>query len=333
MIVAGGPVDAANGQKVGEFFGEVFTRVYFKVTGRSCPRVPSCAFGQAAELGDAEQAQHPEHVEGEIHLPPAEALASGALVPVVVVVPSLAEGRQRDEERVAAGVVGRVRPATEDVRHRVHEERRVPQENRRTEEPDDEAAPAADEIAGDPERPRADPVVPVEKTDLGEGVEVAHLGAPRLLVTVGEDPPHVAPEEPVTRRVEVALGVGVAVVRAVVARPPQRTLLRGGETTEGEYELPEAAEAVRPVGEVPVVRAGDEEDARPVGGEEEDRRGARHAGYEGEEADGVHEEERDRGDPVDPTRTAVRRFGAPGQDLVLGRRLRNIGHFTLPTCL
>lgn len=35
MIGAGGPVDAANGQKVGEFFGEVFTRVYFKVTGKA----------------------------------------------------------------------------------------------------------------------------------------------------------------------------------------------------------------------------------------------------------------------------------------------------------
>lgn len=35
MIGGGGPVDAANGQKVGEFFGEVFTRVYFKVTGKS----------------------------------------------------------------------------------------------------------------------------------------------------------------------------------------------------------------------------------------------------------------------------------------------------------
>ena len=35
MIGAGGPVDSVNGQKTGEFFSEVFTRVYFKVTGKS----------------------------------------------------------------------------------------------------------------------------------------------------------------------------------------------------------------------------------------------------------------------------------------------------------
>jgi hypothetical protein len=53
-----------------------------------------------------------------------------------------------------------------------------------------------------------------------------------------EDPAHVRVPEPAPRRgMDVAFGVGVLVVPAVVARPPDHTLLRGGLGAHRQHEL------------------------------------------------------------------------------------------------
>ena len=108
-----------------------------------------------------------EHVVADVVLPPEEALASRCLVVVVVVVPALAQRDERDERRVAARVGRGVATPAHHVGQRVHRERAVPQQHRREEEAEDQAAPAADEVAATPRHPRADPVVLVQPPQLG----------------------------------------------------------------------------------------------------------------------------------------------------------------------
>src|SRR5436190_18172849 len=67
----------------------------------------------------AHQAQHLQHaqpVEGEVELPPAEALARAAREEVVVVVPAFAEGQQGQPGVVAAVVAGGEAAASPAVR-------------------------------------------------------------------------------------------------------------------------------------------------------------------------------------------------------------------------
>ncbi len=100
---------------------------------------------------------------------------------------------------------------------------------------------------------------PVDRSELGIGGEVLdglHVG---VLVPGRQDPPHVAPPEPVTRGVHIAVLVGEAVVDPVVTGPPQGPLLRRGRGPHRHQELGDSAHAVGPVREVPVVTGGDEE--------------------------------------------------------------------------
>ena len=117
-------------------------------------------------------ASHPERVPSRVELPPGEPLPDRGGQVVVVVVPALAAGEQRDEERVAAGVGGRVPPPAHQVGQRVDDEGPVPEQDGREAETDEEPAPPADEEAGNPERPRRRPRVTVEETQLRVGGEV-----------------------------------------------------------------------------------------------------------------------------------------------------------------
>ena len=110
-----------------------------------------------------------------------------------------------------------------------------------------------------------------------------------------------APEEALLgRRVDVTLGVAVAVVVPVVGRPPQRALLRGRGGAERHHELPEPVEPVAPMGEVAVVAGGDEEHPPEVEGDAQHDRRHRHAGEDGEQRQQVQQQERDRRHAVDP---------------------------------
>src|SRR5205085_3908671 len=108
------------------------------------------------------------------------------------------------------------------------------------EEADDEAAPSEEQEGDGPERPRADPVVAVEPAELGIAREVADAVHVGRLEAVREEPPDVAPPESLRGRVDVAVGVGVAVVVAVVGGPPQRALLGSGGAAERHEELRDA---------------------------------------------------------------------------------------------
>lgn len=67
------------------------------------------------------------------------------------------------------------------------------------------------------------------------GLEVADVRRPGPDLLPEEDPAHVRPPEPIVRAVRVQLGVGVAVMSAVLARPPECGALgRRGASYEQE---------------------------------------------------------------------------------------------------
>src|SRR5664279_2573758 len=166
----------------------------------------------------------PEGVPGRVELPPGEALAGRCGQVVVVVVPTLTSGDHRDHRRVPTGVRGGEPSPTHQVGGRVDQEGAVPEQDGGEEEPDEQATPSSDQEAGDGQHPWADPIEPFEQTELGVGGEVldgVEIGA---LVLRGQDPADVAPPEPVPGRVHITVEVGVPVVDAVVAGPPQGAL-------------------------------------------------------------------------------------------------------------
>src|SRR5206468_8877500 len=72
---------------------------------------------------DAERRHRADDVPGRIEFPPVESVARGALVAVMVVVPTLADREER-REHVIARLVDRLEPArAEHVVHRVDAER------------------------------------------------------------------------------------------------------------------------------------------------------------------------------------------------------------------
>src|ERR1051325_4997097 len=79
---------------------------------------------------DAEPGQEPEPVKGEVHLPPVESLPRRSRIPVVVVVPSLAEGDERENQAVLAVVRGGVAPPAKLMGQRIDEAAAVEQHHR-----------------------------------------------------------------------------------------------------------------------------------------------------------------------------------------------------------
>ena len=219
---------------------------------------------------------------------------------VVVVVPALTTGQQGDEDVVPARVHGVVPAATEDVRQRVHRERRMPQQHVRQEEPDDQAAPPADQEARHAQRPHRDPVVLVQEPQLGVAGEVLDRVRVRGRVLVAEDPSDVAPPEALPRRVEIALGVGELVMTPVVAGPPEHALLTRRPAAEGHDELRGPPKLVAAMREVPVVPGGDEEHPAEERDRQQGKGRGRHARHEGEQRQQLEQEERDRRADVHP---------------------------------
>ena len=115
----------------------------------------------------------------------------------------------------------------------------------------------------------------------------------RLVGLRRHDPADVAVPDALDGRVGVLHGVGVPVVQAMVARPPQRPLLGGREPAERQDELEHPGRLVGPVGEVAVVAAGDEEHPHPEGDEQELPVGPPDAREDRQHRDEVDEGERD----------------------------------------
>src|SRR4051794_6643105 len=80
-----------------------------------------------------------------------------------------------------------------------------------------------------------------------------------------EEPPHVAPQEAVLQwRMKVRGGVGMAMVIAVMRRPPQRPALHAGRADQREHELHGARSLERLVREIAVIKPGQRKHAHGI---------------------------------------------------------------------
>ena len=257
------------------------------------------AGGRILQVPDDVQCGHAlQDIPSRVVLPPPETLADGSRQVVVIVVPPLPTGNQSDQERVPTRVRSGIAAATEDVGHGVHQERSVPQQHGRQEEPDQQTAPAEEGQTEQSEGPRPDPVVPLQPAQLGIGSKVLDAIEVGVFVLGGQDPTHVAPPEPVTGRVHVPVEVGIAMVDPMVAGPPKWTLLQCSGAPEGHEELRYPTHLVGAVGEVAVVAGGDAEHPADIEHGAEHPVLPGHIHEEGGQRGQVHQEERNGRHPV-----------------------------------
>lgn len=253
--------------------------------------------GQAQIPNDSEPAQDPQDVEGDIHFPPKEALVGGALVVMVIVVPAFAEREQGQEEIIAAQVGRLIAAAPPNVAQGVDEEGNVIDSHGAHEKAPKQTAPAANEVAEHGQPHAGPPMVLFEPTQLGILGEIMHVPPVGLLPSFGEDPTNVGmPEAIDDGRMDVFFGVGMEMVMAVMARPPDRPFLQGGTAEQGQDELKRSARFVGAMGKVAMITSGQSPDADGVIHDEQNagRRRELHLGKKYSQARCVDEDKRDR---------------------------------------
>ena len=93
--------------------------------------------------------------------------------------------------------------------------------------PPEERSPSAEEENGRGKKGRGHPVKAIQPAQLGKLAEVLDEAPIVGVIFVGDDPADMRPPEAaLPGRVDVALVIRVAVMIAVVCRPPENTLLR-----------------------------------------------------------------------------------------------------------
>jgi len=123
---------------------------------------------------------------------------------------------------------------------------------------------------------------------------------PRREVRLRHEPAHVAaPEAVLHRRVQIARLVRVAVVVAMVRRPPQRAALNAARTEQPEQELHRSRGSEGLVREIAVVEAGDREHPQRVQRKRHDDGEPRYADEEHAEAGDMQADEGQYARPVD----------------------------------
>ena len=210
-----------------------------------------------------------ERDPADVELVPGEAVTGGDRVGVVVVVPALAEGQERDPPAVARVVARREAAAAPHVGRRVHQPRRVQAEDDAEEDAPEHHRPAADGEQDEAEQRQRDVVIAVEPAVERVGGEIGRvLRHQRGVVVVRiaeEDPPHVRPEPAVVRRVRIAVAVGVLVVDAMRRDPENRPALERQRPADGQEVLEGLRRLVAAMGVQPVVAQADAEaDGEPV---------------------------------------------------------------------
>ena len=250
---------------------------------RACAGAVFCAW-RSGEISTTFQASFSRFIarmttRGRVDLPPLQAVHRGAREGVVVVVPGLAERRQREPEHVGRVVLDVEAAAAEEVAHRVDRPGDVVEHEDAHEAAPHQAGERALERAGE-EVAEAGREQQADEHDAEEAAaDEAHaavldevagvLRALRAAVGV-EQPAHVRVPEPVQRAqeavavadvrgVRVALLVGVGVVLAVVGDPRDDRALDRHRPERGEHVLDRLVGLERPVREQAVVADGDAE--------------------------------------------------------------------------
>src|SRR2546423_7785194 len=249
----------------------------------------------------------------DVNLVPGEAVACGARVRVVVVVPALAERHQGDEQVVRRVVRGLEPARPPDVRRRVDQPSRVQSDDRAQEDAPEEDRPAAEDEERDPEQDEREEV-PARNPDVEATLEqvgrVALDGCAFVLLRRPlQNPADVRPPRPVARAVRVGGRVRMRVVNPVRRDPldgPAFERQRGAERQEILDPLRRLVAVVR---QQPVVaHAYAEAPGHPEYDERDDERRPREHEERGQRAR-VEYDHCDEGLPVDSSRPAsVYRF-------------------------
>mmetsp|Transcript_41818 Transcript_41818/g.126599 ORF Transcript_41818/g.126599 Transcript_41818/m.126599 type:complete len:212 (-) Transcript_41818:248-883(-) len=187
-----------------------------------------------------------------------------ALKGVVVVVPALAEGQDPDEP-VVHGVVRGV-PVLEapDVAHGVNSPGDVPDPGHAGEEAPEHARQASKGVEADDGQDYGvqhvgllqETVEPLRGEVRGVELVAAHPRALRV-----KEPTHVGPPEAVERRVHVPLRLGAAMVVPVRGHPIDGVALQCQGAAVGEEVFEHLGRLEGAVGQLPVVRERDAEEA------------------------------------------------------------------------
>ena len=184
---------------------------------------------------------------------------------MVVVVPALAHGEEGEDPVVAAVVARHIDLVAMHMRQRIDAEGRVIQRDRGPEEAHEQAAPARDQIAEHGEHDGGGEFEAVQKAQLRIFRKILDLHEIGRIVAAGEDPADMGIEKAlVARGVDVRIRIGKQVVMAVLGRPPQHALLRGGLRDPGQHELEDAARLVAAMRKVAMIATRHAEHAEPV---------------------------------------------------------------------
>ena len=217
---------------------------------------------------EAECGKHAQHEVRHVDLPPEEALARGALVVVVVVVPSLAQRDGREDCAVSAVVGGRVAARSEHVRERVDREGAVPEQHGRHADPHTRANGPPTRKRRHAERGRRDPPPAVEPHELRVPRQVLDARLIGLRVLARQDPADVAPEETPRAGPSARRPAGPRTCDACGDAPPTRARPSASWSSRGRRgQLEGAARLETPVREVAVVAGRHEEHAHVVEGD------------------------------------------------------------------
>jgi len=192
-----------------------------------------------------------EQIVGNIDFPPIKALSGGIHVAVMIVVPTLAQGDEREEQAVAAVVFGFITAFAEQVGQRINGRRGMKQNRGADEKSPNQQLPGVD-VQGRkifPEKMaqskkchskkrRNQGVKAIEENEFGEFREVAHLGIIRGEIAGAGDPANMRPPETSNcRRVHILFLIRMFVVMAMLVAPPKRAALRGTGARHGKKEL------------------------------------------------------------------------------------------------
>src|SRR5208337_2963018 len=122
--------------------------------------------------------------------------------------------------------------------------------------------------------------------------KIGNSGQIRSGMPPRENPAEMTVEESgVARRMNVELGVGIEMVIAVVARPPQHALLRRALRQRGENELKGAAGLESAMREIAMVAGPDGENPQPVEADADRQRLHSDAGPDRPKARQMHKDE------------------------------------------
>ena len=106
------------------------------------------------------------------------------------------------------------------------------------------------------------------------------------------------PDKTVLRRMHILRRVGMAVVIAVVRRPPQRPSLRGGRADYRENKLYKAACAKRLMGKIPVIKTRNGKHPQEIHGQGEEQGEDTPTRPNNAQAGDMQADERDDPDPT-----------------------------------